>query len=351
MLYWLGEWLVREWGDGPYRLLTSRLVLASLGFGAASAITWWFLPRMSRLLPGDRGREFAVGAEKSRGKPTGAGVLFVPIYLGIVILVTPFEMAYLEVCGCVLLAMLSGYFDDRAVTAWGNYRKALADVVIAFATALAISQGQPAEMWLPISKEVLVVSPAVYLACATVLLWVSINATNCTDGVDGLSGSLLLLAYFYLGAILYLVVGHKQVAGYLLLPHAEDGADWGIMAFTLMGTLLAYLWYNANPSHLLMGDAGSRALGLLLGVFVLATGNPFLIVIVAGVVLVNGATGLLKVALLRFFKIGIFRSVRFPLHDHCRHKWGWSGSQVLLRFMILQAVLTPILIVLLIKVR
>ncbi|MEM7165325.1 MAG: phospho-N-acetylmuramoyl-pentapeptide-transferase [Planctomycetota bacterium] len=351
MLQWFGEWLVQEWGDGPYRLLSSRLVLASLGFGVATLATWWFLPRGARWLPCDRGREFAVGAELSRGKPTGAGAVFVPIYLACVVLFVPFSISYLEVCGCVLLAMLCGYLDDRAVTAWGNYRKALADVGIAFLTALAICQWQPAELWLPISKEVLVIGPGWYVTIATVLLWVSINATNCTDGVDGLSGSLLLLAFLYLGAILYVVVGHKQVASYLLLPHADQGADWGIMAFTLMGTLLGYLWYNANPSQMLMGDAGSRALGLLLGVFVLATGNPLLIVIVAGVVLVNGATGLLKVALLRFFNIGIFRSVRFPLHDHCRHKWGWSGSQVLLRFMILQAVLTPILIVLLIKVR
>ncbi len=124
-----------------------------------------------------------------------------------------------------------------------------------------------------------------------------------------------------------------------------------MMAFILLGVLAGYLWFNANPSTVLMGDAGSRPLGLLLGVFVLETGNPFLIVVVAGVLLVNGGTGLVKVALLRFFKIGIFRNVRFPLHDHLRKNRGWSNSQVLLRFVILQALITPILIVLLLKVR
>ena len=83
----------------------------------------------------------------------------------------------------------------------------------------------------------------------------------------------------------------------------------------------------------------------------LATGNPFLLVVVAGVLLANGATGLLKVALLRFFGIGIFRNVRYPLHDHMRHNLGWSPTQVLMRFMILQAILTPAILVLLIKVR
>ena len=68
-------------------------------------------------------------------------------------------------------------------------------------------------------------------------------------------------------------------------------------------------------------------------------------------VLVNGATGMLKVALLRFFKIGIFHEVRYPLHDHVRHNMGWSNTQVLVRFMLLQAVGTPILLVLLLKIR
>jgi phospho-N-acetylmuramoyl-pentapeptide-transferase len=67
--------------------------------------------------------------------------------------------------------------------------------------------------------------------------------------------------------------------------------------------------------------------------------------------LVNGATGLLKVTLLRFFKITIFRNVRYPLHDHVRHSLGWSNTQVLVRFVLLQAIVTPILLVMLIKIR
>jgi phospho-N-acetylmuramoyl-pentapeptide-transferase len=84
---------------------------------------------------------------------------------------------------------------------------------------------------------------------------------------------------------------------------------------------------------------------------VLACGNPFLIFVVASVVLVNGGTGLVKVALLRFFKVGIFKNVRYPLHDHVRQVEGWSNTQVLVRFMLLQAIGTPLLLVLLFKVR
>jgi phospho-N-acetylmuramoyl-pentapeptide-transferase len=118
-----------------------------------------------------------------------------------------------------------------------------------------------------------------------------------------------------------------------------------------VGCLGGYLWHNAHPSAVLMGDAGSRPVGFLLGVLVLGTGNPVLLLVVAGVVLVNGATGLVKVALLRFLRIGIFRSIRWPLHDHLRQARGWSNTQVLLRFGLLQAFVTPLLLLLVLKVR
>jgi phospho-N-acetylmuramoyl-pentapeptide-transferase len=124
-----------------------------------------------------------------------------------------------------------------------------------------------------------------------------------------------------------------------------------LIAFVMMGCLAGYLWYNAYPSAVLMGDAGSRPVGFTMGLLVMASGNPFLIFVVTGVVLVNGATGLLKVALLRFFKIGIFKKVRYPLHDHVRHNGDWSNTQVLVRFMLLQAIITPLLLVFLFKVR
>ena len=237
-------------------------------------------------------------------------------------------------------------FINNDVLVRGDY---LSMIIMALA-AVSICELGPVAMWLPFMSGSVEVDPLIYVPLATVLLWISINATNCADGVDGLSGSLLLLAFLYMGAILYGAVGHRDVAEYLHLPHYPMGADWAVMAITLAGALAGYLWHNAKPSRVLMGDAGSRALGLLLGVFVLASGNPFLILVVAAVVLVNGGTGLVKVALLRFFKIGIFRNVRFPLHDHCRKQWGWSDSQVLMRFILLQAVLTPLLIVLLFRV-
>jgi phospho-N-acetylmuramoyl-pentapeptide-transferase len=349
LLYYLGDYLSVM--AGPFRLFTSYIFLAGLGTALGAIATWWLLPRLWHLLPVDRGREYAIDAEKSIGKPISAGVLFIPVFIIIALLVVPFDLRFVEILLCVAAAMIVGYMDDRAIGGWSEYSLGAIDLVIALLASMAICQMSDYVIWLPLLKAPIVVPPSLFLLGATPLIWVSINATNCTDGVDGLSASLSSMAILFLGGILYGIVGHADISEYLLVPHYEIGADWAIMAFVLVGCLAGYLWHNSYPSAVLMGDAGSRPVGLMVGILVLACGNPFLILVVAFVVLVNGATGLIKVALLRFFKIGIFGNVRYPLHDHVRHNMGWSNTQVLVRFMLMQAVGTPILLVLLLKIR
>jgi phospho-N-acetylmuramoyl-pentapeptide-transferase len=349
VLYNLGQALAEF--SGPFRLLTSYIFLAGLGTALGAFLTWSLLPRYWHLLPRDKGREYAVDAEKSIGKPISAGLFFIPIFVILCVLIVPFNWRFIGILVCVTAAMIVGFLDDRSDGGWSEYRLGAIDLVIAVIASMVICEMEPYTIWLPLYKDAITLSPLLFIPGATILIWVSINATNCTDGVDGLSASLSGMGILFLGAILYGIVGHEFIASYLLVPHYERGADWAIMAFVMVGCLTGYLWHNSYPSAVLMGDAGSRPIGLLLGVLVLACGNPFLILVVAFMVLVNGATGILKVALLRFLKVGIFGQVRYPLHDHVRHNMGWSNTQVLVRFMLLQAVCTPILLVLLLKVR
>lgn len=349
MFYLAGEYLEQFYG--PFRLLTSHMLLGGLGLVFCWLLSWLLLPVLQKRLPLDRGRSFAVEGDKAKGKPTGAGVIFISIFIFISILVIPFSTQFLVILGCVFLAMIFGYLDDKSISPWGEYMKGALDLVLSIIAASALCLFDHLVIWLPFTTATISISPLLFIPGATILIWTAINATNCTDGVDGLSGTLTTLALISLGVILYFVVGHKVVADYLLLPHYQDGAKWSILAFSMVGCLAGYMWYNAHPSTILMGDAGSRAIGLLLGVLVISTGNPFIIFIVAGVLLVNGGTGLIKVALLRFFKIGIFRKIRFPLHDHFRHNEGWTNSQVLIRFAVLQAMLIIILVGILIKIR
>ena len=139
----------------------------------------------------------------------------------------------------------------------------------------------------------------------------------------------------------------------------------------MAGGVAGYLWHNASPSRVLMGDAGSRPLGLLVGVAVLVSGNPFLLLVVSPIVLLNGGTGLVKVAILKIMRrlgmditkpqagdehkahpvVRTLHSIQFPFHDHCRKNLYWSNAQVLMRFMLLQGLLMPILFLILLKVR
>ncbi len=349
MLFWLGQELSDVWG--PFRLLTSYLFLAGSGAATAAALTWILLPKIWGLLPTDQGRAHAVGAEGSIGKPVAAGAIFIPLFLVIALLFVPWSARILEALACVLAAMLVGFIDDRTRGGLSEYVLAVFDAAIAVAGAAIVCQFESTRLWLPFLSGAIEISPVFAIPAGAGLIWVSINATNCSDGVDGLSGSLCALAFIFLGVILYGIVGHLEISAYLLVPHYPRAAQWAMLAFIMVGCLTGYLWYNAPPSAVLMGDAGSRPLGLLVGLLVLASGNPFLIFVVAGVVVANGATGLLKVALLRFLNIGIFRSVRYPLHDHVRHKYGWSNTQVLVRFMLVQAVATPLLLMVLMKIR
>jgi phospho-N-acetylmuramoyl-pentapeptide-transferase len=352
MLYYLATALQPIFG--PFRLLQSYTVLIAIALYAGFLLTVRLLPHTYRFLPKDRGREFTVNAEAAMGKPTGAGSVFITLFALLSFLVVPLDPTMLAIVALTWLVMLTGYLDDRSTLSWGEYLKGALDLALSLVASLAILylffRGN-VTFWLPFTSAQIVVHPAIFLAVSTVVLWVSINTTNCTDGVDGLSGTLVLIALFSLGAIFYFVLGHSKVAEYLLVPHMKAGAQWAVLIFSLAGILMGYLWHNAFPSKVLMGDAGSRALGFFIGVCVMLSGNPFLLIMTSGMILINGGTGLLKVALLRFFKIKILHSVRFPLHDHMRKNRSWSPTQVLLKFMILQVLITVAVMGMFFKIR
>ena len=349
MFYLLGEYLQTLFG--PARLLTSHLNLIIVGLSAGFVGVIVLLPRLFKRLPADRGREFAIQAENAIGKPTGAGVVFVPVFLLLAILVVPFDGTILLILLLTLVAMITGFLDDRSRHPWGELAKGLFDLVLAVGAALLLFQSEVSLIWLPFTNATFEAPGWLYIPLATVLIWLSINTTNCSDGVDGLSSTLVLIALLSTGTFLYVVVGHVDFSAYLLLPHYVQSAKWAITSFTLVGCLAGYLWYNAYPSHVLMGDAGSRALGFIMGVMIMNTGNPFLMLTVCSVIIINGGTGLVKVGLLRFFNIRILHTIRFPLHDHFRKDLNWSNTQVLIRFALIQMLITIALIGVTVKVR
>lgn len=335
---------------GPLRLFNSFFFLSAIGFASCALLTWMLLPRLWSLLPTDRGRAFAVNADQSVGKPVSAGLIFVTIFCLASLVFVPLSARPLLTAPLVMAALLVGYLDDRR-GGFSEYQLAVMDAAIAVGAALVIHGLQPVTIWIPGWKDAISLAPWIAIPVSAGVIWLSINATNCSDGVDGVSGSLSGTAIMILGGLLYTVIGNEAVAQHLNIPVNRDGASWAIMAFLMVGCIAGYLWYNAPPSQVLMGDAGSRPIGLLIGMLVVATNNPLFLLLVGSVLLLNGATGLVKVALTRFFGWRILSRVRFPLHDHCRKELGWSNSQVLVRFMLLHLGISALLVILALKVR
>ena len=375
MIYYLADYLVPYWG--PFRLLQSHALLLAGGTFTAALLAWLLLPRLWDMLPRDRGKAICsdLGGMKSAGKPTGAGFWVSLVALPVILLFAPLKPWDLAAVGALYAAMVFGYLDDRALVPWGELKKGLLDAVVSVAIAAFIFIGhhetvngeQVMLVWVPFLKGQVLMNGVgiwcihawVYVPVAAFVLWFTMNATNCSDGVDGLAGTLTVIALVMLAVVLYVVVGYRPVAHYFLIPVYAEAARWAIVVMTVAGAFGAYLWYNAEPSRILMGDAGSRYLGILVATASLMTGNPFIVLALAPIVLVNGGGGLGKLVLLRLakrvgFDIGegsFIRRIRFPLHDHCKKNLKWSNAQVLMRFVLLQLVVMPILLLVLLKVR
>lgn len=358
MLYCLSECLTKQWG--PFRLLQSHLLLISIGAFLAAFLSIFLLPRLWRFLPHDHGKAI-LGKDgmKSAGKPTGAGLVVTLVALPVLLLCAPLSLWDFLAVAAIYFAMVFGYLDDRSLVPWGELKKGLLDAAVSILVAWAIAKGHGTAIWLPFVKGEWMIPFWVYVPCAAFLLWFTMNATNCSDGVDGLAGSLTLVTLVMLSVMLYVIIGYKPVADYLLIPCNPSAASWAVVVMVVAGAFGGYLWFNAEPSKILMGDAGSRFLGILVATAVLVAGNPFLVLALSPIVLVNGGGGLAKLVFLRIAKkagmdIGedaVIRKIRFPLHDHCKKNLGWTNAQVLMRFILLQFAVMPILLILFLKIR
>jgi len=368
MLYYLADFLASCFG--PFRLLKSHVVLLALGTFFAALVSAFVLPKFWHLLPRDRGKAICrdTGGELSAGKPTGAGIIVSLAIFPVIAFFAPLQFWDLMCVIAFYGAMLAGFFDDRADVPWGRKKKFLFDTMISVLISCFIflghsdcseQCGRTMLVWMPFMKGVWNIPFYVYIPITSLIILFTLNATNCSDGVDALAGTLTLISMVMLAVLLYVVVGYRPVAHYFLIPCYAEAARWAIVVMIITGGFGGYLWFNAEPSRILMGDAGSRYLGVATATASLMTGNMFMIVALAPVVLVNGGGGLVKILFLiaaKKFKFKLsdksfFNSIRFPLHDHCRKKFGWSNAQVLMRFVLLQLVFMPILLIILIKVR
>ncbi len=307
----------------PYFFADKQPLLAFIGVLSAFAATCFMISRISGYLPKDHGRDYAVEGQKSIGKPRGAGIIFVLVFAVSMLLFSGLSIELCIYLMLVVIEMLTGFFDDTAEKPWGELKKGLLDLAVA--TAVAITYLQYNSSTIEIMGRQITFPPVLLAVCAVALVWISINVTNCADGVDGLSGTLTIITLTTI---------------YVINEINDKGKDISFPILLFMVCILGYLWYNASPSRLLMGDAGSRAMGVFISIAILKSGSPLLYIPAAFVILMDGGLGLVKLSLIRLFRIRILKNTLTPLHDHVRKKLGWSNTQTVFRFAIIQIVIS-----------
>ena len=162
-------------------------MVAAVGLLLAFALTCMLLTKLSSFLPKDAGRAFAHDGSLSAGKPRGAGIIFVLVFIAAAILFAPVSVE------TMIYLMLTGYMDDAAEHPWNEYKKCLLDLIIAIILAVTYLNHNESSFTLATMGITVTVPPVVFAVLTVILVWTSINVTNCADGVDGLSGTLVLV--------------------------------------------------------------------------------------------------------------------------------------------------------------
>ena len=301
-------------------------VLGFVGVVFAYLLTSFLLAIGMNKLPRDHGREFAHDGGLSAGKPRGAGFVFILVFVLAALVFGNVDREMTIYLILTVAAMMTGYLDDCAKVSWGELRKGLLDLMIAIMTcAMTMVNFNGSDVLIAVTGQVIALPPVLYGVLAIVLVWGSINVTNCADGVDGLSGTLTSITLFTI---------------YMIMNSTGTAPEFSYTILLFIACILGYLWFNATPSRLLMGDAGSRAMGLFIAIAIMKSGYPFLYLLAAFVLMVDGGIGLVKVSLLRFLHIKILTKVRTPLHDHVRKNLGWSNAQTVFKFAIIQIMIS-----------
>ena len=198
------------------------------------------------------------------------------------------------------------------------------------------SSAKVRELWVPFYKDVLISAmPLWFLAPFLFLVLAgSSNAINLTDGVDGLAiGCTVTVALAY--AIMAYAAGNAIISDYLFISFVPGAGELTVVCVALLGASLAFLWYNSHPAEVFMGDTGSLALGGLIGVIAFMVHQPFTLIIVGGIFVMEAGSVIVQVASFKTRGKRIFRMS--PIHHHFELK-GWHENKVVIRFWILSLI-------------
>jgi len=277
-----------------------------------------------------------------RGTPTMGGLMILTALTISMLLWMDLSNKILWACLLVTVGFGAiGFIDDydkvrkKHHAGISGRMRLLAEFVVAGLGCTIILAGSPQELYIPFYNGPVVWLGPFYIVFAAFVIVAFGNAVNLTDGLDGLATMPVIIASLAFLLIAYLV-GNAVYAPYLGIPYVPGAGNLTILCGAMIGAGLAFLWFNAPPAAVFMGDTGSLALGGALGTIAVATRHELVLGIIGGLFVVEAVSVIMQVFWFKRTGKRLFRMA--PIHHHFE-QLGWSEATVVIRFWIVAFVL------------
>ncbi len=330
-----------------FRYITFRTILSALtALMICLFFGGWVIKRLRMMQVSQYIREDGPpNHEAKKGTPTMGGCLLLPaIFLPTILWAEP-DNIYVWIVMFVIVSFGGiGFMDDYLKITRKNSRglsvasKFSLQILAAFLVALTLYYypGFDSRLHLPFFKAIAPDLGLGYIALAVFIIVGASNAVNLTDGLDGLAISPLIVAFGSYVVFAYLS-GHIKLSSYLQIPYVSGTGEISVLCGAVVGAGLGFLWYNAYPAEVFMGDVGSLPMGAVLGTVAIITKQELVLILVGGLFVFEALSVIFQVA---YFKITggqrIFRMA--PIHHHFELK-GWPEPKVIVRFWIIAIIL------------
>ncbi|HEY4775561.1 MAG TPA: phospho-N-acetylmuramoyl-pentapeptide-transferase [Xanthobacteraceae bacterium] len=350
MLYWLAGFSDRISVLNVFRYITFRTGGATM---TALAFVLLFGPPIINLLRLKQGKGQPIRSDGPQshlitkiGTPTMGGLMILLGVLVAVLLWASLANPYVWVVLCVTFGFgLVGFYDDylkvtrQSHGGFSGRARLTMEAAIALIACLAIvSLGRPplaTSLALPFFKEMVIDLGWFFVVFGAFVIVGAANAVNLTDGLDGLAiGPVIIATAAFL--VFSWVVGNAIWTEYLQLHYVPGTGELAVLCGAVIGAGIGFLWFNAPPASIFMGDTGSLALGGLLGAVAVATKHEIVLAIVGGLFVLEAVSVIVQVVSYKLTGRRVFRMA--PLHHHFEQK-GWTEPQIVIRFWIISMVL------------
>lgn len=285
--------------------------------------------------------EYAPNSHQEKaGTPTMGGVVF--IFSTIIATLLTVKLNNFYVVGALLtLALFSliGIKDDFSKISKNANNAGLssrAKLILQFISAFIVATiliiyNHTTTLYTPFYKY-----PVFDMGMIALVFWILVmvaasNAVNLTDGLDGLATVPSIMGLVSLSAIVY-VCGHAIFSSYLLLPNIKTSGELAIVGTAMIGSLIAFLWYNCHPAQVFMGDSGSLPIGAFMGYMAIVGKSEILLVIIGFIFVLETVSVILQVGSYKLRQKRVF--LMAPIHHHFEEK-GWKENKIIVRFWII----------------